>query len=354
MRRNIAIVGCGKIFSKHFLSIKNQEKKGNLKLVAICDDNKKLINSLKIEGVAKYTKISDLLKNEEIDIVSILTPSGLHFENAMLFAGKVKTVIIEKPLALRLSDAKKMVAHFKKKKTQIFVVLQNRFNDPILKLKKAISKGLFGDLLMFTVRLRWSRDIKYYTQAKWRGTWKLDGGVVANQSAHFMDLLQWIFGMPDSVFSRIRQMHKIKSVEDTALAIFEYKKEKKIALIEATTAIRPKNLEGSISVIGSKGSAVIGGMSADKIISWSLNNKRDNDLNNVKNIKRYELSHNKFYNYVISVLNKKIKKNSLSGEEGIKSLKLINAVYSSSQKNTPVDLKDIKDTFLGNDIKGLL
>ena len=207
---------------------------------------------------------------------------------------------------------------------------------------------------MFTVRLRWSRDIKYYTQAKWRGTWKLDGGVVANQSAHFMDLLQWIFGMPDSVFSRIRQMHKIKSVEDTALAIFEYKNEKKIALIEATTAIRPKNLEGSISVIGSKGSAVIGGMSADKIISWSLNNKKDNDLNNVKNTKRYELSHNKFYNYVISVLNKKIKKNSLSGEEGIKSLKLINAVYSSSQKNIPVDLKDIKDTFLGNDIKGLL
>ena len=120
MRRNIAIVGCGKIFSKHFLSIKNQEKKGNLKLVAICDDNKKLINSLKIEGIAKYTKISDLLKNEEIDIVSILTPSGLHFENAMLFAGKVKTVIIEKPLALRLSDAKKMVAHFKKKKNTNF------------------------------------------------------------------------------------------------------------------------------------------------------------------------------------------------------------------------------------------
>ena len=185
-----------------------------------------------------------------------------------------------------------------KKKTNLYIVLQNRLNDSVIELKKAIDQNLFGKVYMITVRLRWSRGIEYYKQSKWRGTWKLDGGVVANQSAHFIDLLQWLFGMPKKVFSKIRQLQKIRKVEDTALAIFEYNEKNKLGLLEATNAIRPKNLEGSISVIGEKGTVVLGGMNGEKIVNWTLKkNKKVKSI--IKNKFGMESGHIKFYDYVI-------------------------------------------------------
>ena len=353
MKKKIAVVGCGKIFFKHYEAIKIQEKKGNLKLVAICDVNKKALNLINIKKINKYNKISDMLNKEAIDIVSILTPSGFHFNHAMPFAGKVNSVIIEKPLTLKLSDANKMIQYFKKKKTKLFVVLQNRFNESILTLKNAIDKNLLGDIFLVTVRLRWSRGLRYYSQSKWRGTWKLDGGVIANQSSHFIDLFQWLFGMPKNVFSRIRQMRKIKEVEDTALAMFEYKKKNKLGLIEATNAIYPKNLEGSLSVIGKKGSVVVGGINGEKIINWTI--KKNSRVKKILNKKKFTKNlHIKFYESVIKVLNKKIKKNFLSGDEGIKSLKIINSIYASSKKNNPINLKAVNKSFLGTGIKKVL
>ena len=353
MIKKIALIGCGKIFTKHYEAIKILEKKKKLKLVAVCDENIKKINKFKIKHLNKYSKISDLLKNEKVDIITILTPSGMHFKNAMQVAGKVSSVIIEKPVALKLTDAQKMINIFKIKKTKIFVVLQNRFNKPIVKLKEAIDSKKLGNIFMVTVRLRWSRDLKYYSQAKWRGTWKSDGGVVANQSAHFLDLLQWFFGMPENIFSRIRQIHKVKEVEDTAVAILEYKEKKKIGLIEMTNAIRPKNLEGSISVLGTKGSVVVGGMSANKLVSWKVNNisqKKEENILKDLNSPDYT-SHYKFYDYVVKTLNKKSNKNFLNGEEGIKSLKLINSIYASSKSKNILEIKKVKDTFLGTNTK---
>ena len=347
LRKRLAVIGCGKIFRKHLESIKILEKKRKLKLVAICDQNKNLINSIKIQKVKKYLNSNEMLSKEKIDIISILTPSGLHYHHAIQFAGKVKCVILEKPIALKISDAKKLIRTFKKKKTKLFIVLQNRFNEPVVELKKAIETGMFGDILLITARLRWSRDADYYLQAKWRGTWKLDGGVVANQSAHFIDLIQWLFGMPDSVFSRIRQKQKIKKkVEDTAVSIFEYKNKKKLALLEATNAIRPKNLEGSISVVGKNGTVVVGGMSADKLISWTLKkNKIINKLLKV-NHKSSISSHTKFYQYVVDHFNKK--NNFFDGKEALKSLILINSIYRSSQEKTSFKINNVKNSFLGN------
>lgn len=350
LKRKIAIIGCGKIFSKHYEAIKIQVLKNKLNLVAVCDQNKKLLDSIRIKDIKKYNSIENLLKNEKVDIVSILTPSGFHFKNAMECVGRVKTIIIEKPVTLRMSDSKKLLDYSKKKKTNIYVVLQNRFNEPIVELKKAIKQKLFGRIFLATVRLRWSRGKEYYSQANWRGTWKQDGGVIANQSSHFIDLFQWLFGMPKKVFSKIKQMQKInKQVEDTALAIFEYTEKNKLGLIEATNAIRPKNLEGSLSIIGEKGSVIVGGMTGEKLVEWSI--KQNVKIKKLLNMNtKIKNGHIKFYEYVIDNLNRK-NKNFLNLSEGMKSLKIINSIYKSSSSQTMFEISKIKDTFLGNNLK---
>ena len=350
MKKRLAIIGCGKIFFKHYDAIKLQELKKKLSLVAICDQNKNQLKKIKIKNIKKYSNIKNLINNEELDIVSILTPSGLHFKNVMECIGKVKTIIVEKPLTLKISDSLKLLEESKKKKTNIFVVLQNRFNEPIIELKKAIDQNLFGRIFLATVRLRWARGKEYYSQAKWRGTWELDGGVIANQASHFIDLFQWLFGMPKKVFSRIKQMQKInKEVEDTALAIFEYEEKNKLGLIEATNAIRPKNLEGSLSIIGEKGTVIVGGMTGEKLIEWSIkknSNVKKLLLSNKKNSNNTN-GHIKFY----EKLTNNIKNKNLFGiEEGMKSLKIINSIYESSMFQTSFEIKKIKNTFLGRKI----
>ncbi len=350
MIKKIAIIGCGKIFSKHLEAIRIQERKKKLKLVAVCDPNKKLLNKIKLNNIIKYNSISSLIKKEKLDIISILTPSGFHYYHALKCIGKVKYLIIEKPVTLKISHAKKLIKLSRIKKTKIFVVLQNRFNDPIIELKKAIDKKLFGKIFLATVRLRWSRGASYYSQSKWRGTWELDGGVIANQSSHFIDLFQWLFGMPDKVFARIKQMQSIKKeVEDTSLAIFEYKNKKKLGMIEATNAIRPKNLEGSISIIGQKGTVIVGGISGEKLIEWTLDkNLKVKRLMKIKNINKN--GHIKFYEFIINSLSKN-KKISLSIDEGLKSLKIVNSIYKSSKMNSTFSIEKIKDAFLGEKYK---
>ena len=350
LKKKIAIIGCGKIFFKHYEAIKLQKNKNKLELVAICDQNKKLLDNIKIKNLRKYNTINNLLNSEKLDIISILTPSGLHYNNAMECVGKVKTIIIEKPVTLKMSDAKKLLNYSFKKKTNIFVVLQNRFSEPIVELKKAVQKKLFGKIFLATVRLRWSRGKEYYSQAKWRGTWKHDGGVIANQSSHFIDLFQWIFGMPRKVFSKIKQMQKInKQVEDTALAIFEYNEKNKLGLIEATNAIRPKNLEGSLSIIGEKGTVIVGGMTGEKLVEWTI--KKNSKVKNLLKINsKIKNGHIKFYEYVLETLTKK-NKNSLDVNEAMKSLKIINSIYRSSNSKIMTHINSNKDTILGADNK---
>lgn len=291
-----------------------------------------------------------MLNNENLDIISIITPSGFHYDNAIKCCGRVKTIIIEKPVTLKLSHAKKLASLSKKKGSNIFVVLQNRFNEPIKELKKALDQHLFGNIFLATVRLRWSRGKEYYSQSKWRGTWKLDGGVIANQASHFIDLYQWLFGMPDTVFSRIRQMHNInKEVEDTALSILEYKQSKKLGLIEATNAVRPKNLEGSFSIIGEKGSVIVGGMSGEKLVEWTIKkNSKVKKLLEIKNNHKPN-GHINFYNYVIDNIDDK--KNFLNIDEGMKSLKIINSIYKSSTTKTSIMIEKVKSSILGSNKK---
>ena len=334
--KKIFIVGCGRILQKHIDSINILSNK--LKLVGVSDKNKIKLNmisrKLKIKGFLDYKKG---IKKTNPDIVSILTPSGNHAENILDVLKLKKIVIVEKPMCLKISDGKKIINAAKHLKKRVFVVMQNKFNPPVLKLREDIKKSLFGKIFHSSVVVRWKRDQSYYNNDNWRGTWKYDGGVISNQASHHLDLLRTIMGEPKSVFAvTSKHMAKIQS-EDTALIIFKFKN-KKTAIMEATTAMRPKNIEGSISIMGTRGSAKIGGFALNKFeyYNTSKNINLSQYDTNPKSV--YGFGHVKFYKHVLNSI-KNNKKSEFEAMEAIKTVKLINAIYKSAESQKEVYLK---------------
>ncbi len=337
MIRKIFIIGCGRILKKHVDSITSLKKK--LKLVGVSDTKSKRLNSvskkLKVEGFSDYRK--GIIKTNP-NLVVILTPSGDHAKIIMDALSLKKNVIVEKPMCLRISDGKKIINLTKKNKKRVFVVMQNKFNLPVLKLREDIKKSKFGNIFHSSVIVRWRRDQKYYNNDNWRGTWKLDGGVISNQASHHLDLLRTIMGDPVSVFAKSSNHLAKIQCEDTALIIFKFNKNR-TAIMEATTAMRPKDIEGSISVLGTKGSAKIGGFALNKFEYYNLNK----DINllkyetNPKNV--YGFGHIKFYTHVLETLISG-KKSEFEAESAIKTVKLINAIYKSIETNKEIYLKN--------------
>ena len=187
---DFAIVGCGRISKRHGELLHKNQIAG-ARLVAVCDiDAARAAQAGQLYNVPYFTSIDDLLKNAKFDVASVLTPSGMHADNAIQILKYKKHVIVEKPMALTLEDADRMIAAAKENSVQLFVVKQNRYNVPVVKLKEELSSGRFGSLIMGTVRVRWCRDQSYYDQDTWRGTWAQDGGVFTNQASHHVDLLQ--------------------------------------------------------------------------------------------------------------------------------------------------------------------
>jgi predicted dehydrogenase len=331
------LVGCGRISLRHSQLLGENKIKG-AKLQSVCDI--KIERAIKIAskyGIKYYDNIDAMLQNEEIDIVVILTESGNHAQNTFQVLKYKKHIIVEKPIALKIDDAVKMIKSSKEQGVKLFVVKQNRFNLPVKKLKEALDKKKFGKLILGTVRVRWCRDQSYYRQDSWRGTWKMDGGVLTNQASHHIDLLQWMMGEVLSVQAMSStRLAKIES-EDTAIVNLRFKNGA-LGIIEATTATRPKDLEGSISILGEKGSVVIEGFAVNKIKTWNFydeisGEKMEKFSENPPNV--YGFGHKEFYNNVISSLINK-QDQLIDGEEGIKSLKLINAIYKSIETKQEV------------------
>ena len=270
----------------------------------------------------------------------ILTESGTHARYAKYFLNLNKNVIIEKPISVNLKEAEELVKLEKKNKNKIFVVKQNRFNLPICKLKLELIKKNLGDIFMATSRVRWMRDHNYYSKDKWRGTFKNDGGVICNQAIHHIDLLQWLVGDVKTVFAyRKRTLAKIQC-EDTAVAVLKFKNGA-LGTLEASTAARPTNIEGSISILGTKGSIEIGGFSANKILLWNMKRKKNINTKayeeNPPNV--YGFGHSKFYNFVMSCLKGKTK-NTLSAKEAIKSLRIVTAMQKSFETKKEVSISE--------------
>jgi predicted dehydrogenase len=223
---------------------------------------------------------------------------------------------------------------------KLFVVHQNRYNLPVIKARQALQQGRFGKLVMGTVRLRWTRDQAYYDSARWRGTWEHDGGVFMNQAVHHIDLLSWFMGSVDTVrtFAATRLVNI--ETEDTGVAIIRYTSGA-LGVIEATTATRPKDLEGSISILGEKGSVVIGGFFMNELITWNFADKQP--IDDVvfeqfgKNPGDFAYNLGEYLRGVIAAI-RGIKPALVDGLEGRKSLELITALYESAETNADVQV----------------
>jgi UDP-N-acetyl-2-amino-2-deoxyglucuronate dehydrogenase len=343
MTIKFAIVGCGRILKKHVEALKEIDK---AELVAVCDVvPQKAEKGGHDAGVPYYSNYDEMFeKHPEADVVSILTPSGYHPEHVMDIAKKYKKhIVCEKPMALKLKDADKMIKCCDENGVKLFVVKQNRYNLPVQVLKNKLDGGSFGKIVMGTVRVRWCRKQDYYDADKWRGTWSMDGGVIANQASHHIDLLEWMLGEPVSVMAMNGTFLSDIEVDDTCAAIIKFESGA-IGIVEATTATRPKDLEGSLSILGEKGSCVIGGFSVNKIIEWNFED--ENETQKEENLQNYSENPPNVYGfghrrYLESVIDS-IENGThalVDGLEGRNSLELINAIYESVETGKEVKLK---------------
>lgn len=336
-----AIVGCGRIAKRHADLLS-----GNIEgatLVAVCDIVPERAKAFGEKyGVPDFTDMHDMMKAVEPDVVSILTPSGEHAQNVIDLAPYGKHIVVEKPMALQLSDADRMIAACDRGGGKLFVVKQNRFNLPVVKLREALNEGRLGKLILGTVRVRWCRDQKYYDQDAWRGTWAQDGGVLTNQASHHVDLLEWMMGDVVSVTAKsITAMVDIET-EDTAVVMLKFANGA-LGLIEATTAARPKDLEGSISVLGSGGTVEIGGFAVNQLKVWNFVEPKEGDEDVLKNFSVnppnvYGFGHQAYYEDVIRAIRTSTAQ-LVDGLAGRRSLELINAIYESIETGQEVSLR---------------
>ncbi len=337
-----ALVGCGRIAKRHSELLGHNQIK-NASLIAVCDIVEEKAKEIGEQfNVPHYTDMDEMMQKEAIDVISVLTESGNHAKHVINLAKYGKHIVVEKPMALTLDDADDMIMACQKNNCRLFVVKQNRFNVPVAKLREALEADRFGKLFMGTVRVRWCREEHYYKQAPWRGTWAMDGGVLTNQASHHIDLLEWMMGKVDSVYAKGIQALANIEAEDTAAVILKFRNGG-IGVIEATTAIRPKDLEGSLSILGEKGSVEIGGFAVNKMVHWNFQEKQNGDDEvmekysvNPPNV--YGFGHQAYYEHVVDcIINNK--EHLVDGLEGRKSVELISAIYESMETRKEVFLR---------------
>jgi len=262
-----ALIGCGRIAKNHIAPL--TELPG-AQLVALCDLQADRASAFgQKHNLPVYTNYHTMLQEKEVDVVNILTPSGMHPLHAVDIMERYhKHVVVEKPMALALNDLVKMENTASNNGVKIFPVYQNRYNKAVQKIYQNLSAGVLGKPILGTVRLRWCRPQKYYDRDPWRGTWAMDGGALTNQGIHYLDLLQYLVGDVDSVYAQIStQLVKIE-VEDTAVAVLTFSN-KAQGVVEITTAARPDDFEASISILAEKGTVIVSGLSANKIDTYT-------------------------------------------------------------------------------------
>lgn len=338
----VALVGCGRISDRHAQLLGDGQISG-AKLHAVCDIvPEKAAKKAEQYGVPAYSDMHAMMAKEKPDLVTVLTESGNHASNVIELAQYGAHIVVEKPMALRLSDADQMISACDAAGIRLFVVKQNRFNLPVVKLREAVEKGRFGKLVMGTVRVRWCRPQAYYDQAPWRGTWALDGGVLTNQASHHVDLLEWMMGDVDSVFAISRTALADIETEDTAAVLLRFSSGA-LGIIEATTATRPKDLEGSLSILGENGTVEIGGFAVNEMKTWNFVSVDEGDRDVVENFSVnppnvYGFGHKEYYDHVVNAV-REGGPTLVDGLEGRRSLELITAIYESVETGKEVPLR---------------
>jgi UDP-N-acetyl-2-amino-2-deoxyglucuronate dehydrogenase len=334
----IALIGCGRISKNHFEAI---DQIDGLELVAVCDsDAERAAQAGTQWGVQHYTSYEKMLKDSKADIITIATPSGLHAEQGIAAANAGKHVVMEKPMAISLTGADALVHACDKAGVQLFVVKQNRLNPPVQLLKSAVDRNRFGRIYMASCTVHWARPQEYYDQAPWRGTWEFDGGAFMNQASHYVDLIQWLMGPVESVMAKTATLARRIETEDSGIAILKFRSGA-LGSIEVTMLAYPRNLEGSITILGEKGSAKIGGTAVNKIELWQFAEYDDDDKKVAEadtippNV--YGLGHQGYYRNVLAVLRGEAKPDT-DGRAGRKSLELILGIYESAKTGREVPL----------------
>lgn len=332
-----ALLGCGRIARRH-ADLLGRQQVADACLVAVCD----LIPERAAEfgatyGVPSYTDMHEMMAQSDIDVVVVLTESGHHASHTIALAPYGKHIVVEKPMALTLDDADAMIAACERAGVRLFVVKQNRFNVPVVKAREALERGRLGRLVLGTVRVRWCRPQAYYDQATWRGTWAMDGGVLANQASHHVDMLQWMMGDVVSVHARGATIAARIEAEDTAVATLRFASGA-LGVIEATTATRPRDLEGSISLIGDRGTIEIAGFAVNKMRHWHFIDQMPDDDDvmerysvNPPNV--YGFGHQAYYEHLVKAIQSD-RPGLVEGREGRRSLALLTSIYESIASGT--------------------
>lgn len=330
-----AIIGCGRIINQHLTALRDLD---GAKLVAVCDlreDRARPVSEQ--ENVPWYANYHEMLRKENVDVVNIMTPSGMHPEHALDVMRRYrKHVVVEKPMALRLEDAKEMIATADELGVQLHVVQQNRFNKAVQKIRRAVDAGVFGKIALGTVRLRWCRPQRYYDRDPWRGKWAFDGGALTNQAVHHIDLLQWLVGEVEEVCAYGATRLVDVEVEDTATAILKFRSGA-IGAIEATTAARPDDFEASVSIMGENGTVIAEGASVNRITTWTFNDGTDIREFAEAPPTVYGFGHTPYLANVIASV-QGTDAPAVSGREGIKPLRLLHALYASIETGMPVKM----------------
>ncbi|HZK78907.1 MAG TPA: Gfo/Idh/MocA family oxidoreductase [Gemmatimonadaceae bacterium] len=334
----IALVGCGRISRNHVDAINRID---GLELVCACDvDESRAKAVAEPLGIPAYSSYEKMLAEVDCDVVAIATPSGLHPSHGVMAARAGKHVVTEKPMAISLKDADELVHACDEAHVNLFVVKQNRLNAPIQRLKQAVDKGRFGRLYLANCTVRWTRPQEYYDQAPWRGTWEFDGGAFMNQASHYVDLIQWVVGPVDGVMAMTATLARKIETEDTGVAILRFRSGA-LGVIEVTMLTYPKNMEGSITLLGEKGSVKIGGTAVNKVERWEFADSEPDDEmvrtmdSNPPNI--YGYGHEGYYRNVLAVLRGDAKPDT-DGRAGRKSLELILGIYESAKTGCEVPL----------------
>ena len=336
----IALVGCGRISKNHFDAIR---KVDGLSLAAVCDINGERATRAGAEqGVPSFRSLDEMLRTagDSIDIVTVCTPSGLHAAHGAAAARAGKHVVTEKPMSISLAQADELVHACDEAGVQLFVVKQNRLNPPIQLLKRAVDKGRFGRIYMANVTVRWQRPNEYYAAEPWRGTWEFDGGAIMNQASHYVDLMQWLVGPVESIMAKTATQARPIEAEDSGVGLVKFRSGA-LGVIEVNVLTYPKNLEGSITILGEKGSVKIGGTAVNRVDTWLFADYDDDDKlveaasTNPPNV--YGFGHEGYYRNVLAVLRGEAKPET-DGRAGRKSLELILGMYESAKTGSEVPI----------------
>jgi hypothetical protein len=340
-----ALIGCGRISTNHIKAAINS----NLEIVAVCDivpENMEILlekhNLQNNKSIKRYTDYKKMISENDITLISIATESGIHAEIAIYCIKNGMNVIIEKPIAMSIKDADEIIRLSEEYNVKVAACHQNRFNIAVQKMRKALEEGRFGKISHGSIHVRWNRNRDYYEQAKWRGTWKDDGGALMNQCIHGIDLLRWMLGDDiEEVYGVTRRrFHDYLEAEDIGMAVVKFKNGA-VATIEGTTNVYPKNLEETLYLFGEKGTVKLGGKSTNNIDVWDFADETEEDISNkgleevTSNV--YGNGHTSLFMDMIHAI-KEDRRPYVDAYAGKRALELVLAIYKSQKEKCVVKL----------------